>query len=468
MRRRFFFPTLLLILFLAPARGQDWTPLFNGQNLDGWYTWLPSTGVNNDPRQVFKVQNGLLHILDIPVTGQDQEFGYVATASEYDNYRLRFDYRWGTKRFPPRANEKRDTGLLYHTVGPDRLWPRSVECQVQEGDTGDLWMLSGTFLTTTVEDPGVSPRKYQERGETYTTQNDDYENVVKSGTHDSLANWNTVEVIAAGDEAVHIVNGVVNNRGTKIRQPDPNNPALRTPLRRGRILFQAEGAEVFYRNIEIKPLHFPAPRADAVVLFDGINTSLWKPKNSAEPVPIPWIVEDGALEVVPGSGDIQTLARFRDFRLHVEFKTPVSDPNANEQARGNSGVYLQGRYEIQVLDSWGRALEGADDCGAVYGIKNADNNAALPAEAWQSYDIVFRAARWDGNTKVANARVTVYHNGTLIHDAVEIPTSTLLGEPEGPEPGPILLQDHGESRVRFRNLWIEPLPRRALEVPSSF
>jgi len=228
-----------------------WTPLFNGRDLDGWYTWLPSSGRNNDPRGVFRVHDGMLHILDIPVGEQDQEFGYVATVDEYAAYRLRFQYRWGEKRFPPRAAEKRDSGLLYHVVGADLIWPRSLECQVQEGDTGDLFLLGGTGLTTTVESLGVDEKKYRDRGVPHVQVDG---RIVKSGTHESPTDWNTVEVVVADDVVVHVVNGVVNNRGTSPSQPDPADPARMIPLTRGRILFQAEGAEVYYRGIEMQPL----------------------------------------------------------------------------------------------------------------------------------------------------------------------------------------------------------------------
>jgi hypothetical protein len=135
---------------------------------------------------------------------------------------------------------------------------------------------------------------------------------------------------------------------------------------------------------------------------------------------------------------------------------PASSDDAPEQERGNSGIYLQGRYELQVLDSFGRPLDGKNDAGAIYGLKDADANASLPAETWQSYDVTFRAARWAGGIRTERARVTVRWNGVLVHDGLELPGSTAGGDPEGPEPGPLVLQDHGQ-RVRFRNIWILPL-----------
>lgn len=237
----------------APA-DEGWTSLFDGKNLDGWYTWLPSTGKNNDPKGVFKADNGMLHILDIPVTGQKQEFGYIARPETFKNYRLRFEYKWGQKRFKPRNASKRDSGLLYNVVGPDKVWPRSIEFQIQEGDTGDFWLLGGTTTTTTVTSASTDSPEYQERGEPYTSKPGSFVRLTKSHTYDKKVGWNKVEVIVTENEAIHIVNGKVNNRGTAFMQPDPKNPNHMIPLNEGRILFQAEGAEVFYRNIEIKSL----------------------------------------------------------------------------------------------------------------------------------------------------------------------------------------------------------------------
>jgi len=196
---------------------------------------------------------------------------------------------------------------------------------------------------------------------------------------------------------------------------------------------------------------------ERLILFDGSGTQQWEGEGGG---PVSWPVVGGALEVNPGrrvgANDIRTKETFQDFRLHVEFWVPRTPPGTPEQARGNSGVYLQGRYEVQVLDSYGRTPSGRDDAGAIYGVKDASENAARPAETWQSYDILFRAARWSDGKKVEDARVTLLWNGVLVHDETRVPSSTRLGDPEEPRGGPIVLQDHGD-RVRFRNLWIEPL-----------
>ena len=461
--------SLTLVPAGAPAdpvlepTGSNWISLFNGKNLDGWYTYLPSKGRNNDPQGVFKVENGMLHILDVPDRGQRQEFGYVATDRNYGDYHLRFQYRWGSKKFVPRANAKRDSGAVYHIQGSDRVWPKGVELQVQEGDTGDFWLLGGTTLSTTVASTRENPKRYRGGGVPYTTRPGSYVRLSKDRTRDSRGGWNTVELIVRGDEAVHIVNGQVVNRGERLRSGG-------RALTAGRIAFQAEGAEVYYRNIELQPLvsesgggggssggSSGSSGGKRITLFGGGSTAEWTPKNRDGSR---WAVRDGALEVNPGSrvgqNDLETKRSFGDFRLHVEFQVPQSSSSASEQNRGNSGIYLQGRYEVQVLDSYRRTLSGQNDAGAIYGIKDASRNASRPAGSWQSYDITFRAPRYSGGRKVGPAYVSVVWNGVKVHNGTAIARATTLGDAEGPRDGPIRLQDHGH-RVRYRNIWIEPL-----------
>ncbi len=203
-----------------------------------------------------------------------------------------------------------------------------------------------------------------------------------------------------------------------------------------------------------KPLFSGGERqpSDAIVLFDGRDLSQWVRAGSGEPAN--WKVEKGYMEV--SSGNIQTKQTFGDCQLHVEFWLPLM-PDAKGQGRANSGVYLQGRYEVQVLDSYG--LESKDnDCGGIYGIAAPMVNACRPPEQWQSYDIIFRAPKFDDKGEMTSrARMTVLHNGVLIHENVEIPgptTAGTLGDPKSL--GPVMLQDHGNA-VRYRNIWIRPL-----------
>lgn len=189
--------------------------------------------------------------------------------------------------------------------------------------------------------------------------------------------------------------------------------------------------------------------ADAVVLFDGKDTSQWEPVGKKM-----WEIEDGVL--VDNANDIQTKQKFKDYQLHLEFQEPVLGPEFKGQDRGNSGVYQQGRYELQVLDSYNNETYPMGVCGAIYQIKAPAKNMAKPPGEWQTYDITFHAARWDGDKKVKNATITVYWNGELVQDNTEIPHSTGGGAKEEDTPGPIRLQWH-HHHVKFRNIWIVPM-----------
>lgn len=168
---------------------------------------------------------------------------------------------------------------------------------------------------------------------------------------------------------------------------------------------------------------------------------------------VKWPIVDGAMEVKAGAGNIVTKDKFKDFKLHIEFRSPFM-PEARGQGRGNSGVYLQGRYEIQVLDSYG--LQGLDnECGGIYQVGAPMVNMCLPPGQWQTYDITFQAPRFDtAGRKTEDATVTVVHNGVTIHDRLRLPHPT-GGAMDGniSEPGGIYLQDHGNA-VQFRNIWL--------------
>jgi hypothetical protein len=193
--------------------------------------------------------------------------------------------------------------------------------------------------------------------------------------------------------------------------------------------------------------------ADAIALFDGTDLSHWSSAKGGEPK---WVLVDGAMQV-NGTGSLVTKRTFGDQQVHVEFATPAL-VKGEGQGRGNSGVYIQGRYEVQVLDSYQSATYANGQCGAVYGLAAPLVNASRPPGEWQTYDIVFRAARvaTDG-TSAEPATITVFHNGVLIHDHFVIEKSTTAAmQAGGTEDGPLYLQDHGNP-VRYRNVWIRPL-----------
>ena len=202
------------------------------------------------------------------------------------------------------------------------------------------------------------------------------------------------------------------------------------------------------------------PPSDAAVLFEGKDLSNWAAMDGSA---TRWVVKDGAMECVPGSGYVRTRQCFGDCQLHVEWATPAP-PRKDGQGRGNSGVFFGlDRYEIQVLDSYGSKTYADGSAAAVYGQYPPLVNASRPAGQWQAYDIVWTAPRFDVTGELlSGAAVTVFHNGVLVQNNVELtgPTSWLERAPYQAHPDklPISLQDHGNP-VRYRNIWVRELGR---------
>jgi hypothetical protein len=199
------------------------------------------------------------------------------------------------------------------------------------------------------------------------------------------------------------------------------------------------------------------PPSDAVVLFDGKDLSRWRTRSGG---PAPWKVEDGALVIAPGTDEILSKEEFGDCQLHLEFATPVP-PHGRDQGRGNSGVMLFGRYEIQVLDSFQNRTYADGQAAAIYGQYPPLVNASRPPGEWQIYDIIFEAPHFrDDRSLESPAYLTLLHNGVLVHNHTPLIGAMAyraVGKytPHGPK-GPILLQDHGDP-IRFRNIWVREL-----------
>jgi hypothetical protein len=249
-----------------------WTPLFDGKSLAGWYVQIQKLKRGEDPAKFFQVHDGVIHVYKDQPAGTPVPNGYIATDGVYANYDLRIEYKWGTKKFQPRLKAVRDAGLLYHVTRPDTVWPRCVECQIQEGDVGDCFLVGGVQLVTNVEvvpiqRPGGVKKlpRYKEPedgGETRKIGDRGIVRIVKSSTQERDG-WNTVELIVRGSRgSEHIVNGKTVFRATELKQlGSPLASPLKKgevderkwePLAQGRIALQCEYSEVFYRNIEIR------------------------------------------------------------------------------------------------------------------------------------------------------------------------------------------------------------------------
>lgn len=233
--------TVLFALTAMPAFGQTpgkFVRLFNGRNLDGFDTVLRTKGINNDPDKVFRVHDGMVHV-------SGTEYGYIITKQEYENYHLRAEFKWGEGTFEPRKDRARDSGILVHVVGEDKVWPTSIEYQIIEGRTGEMILVgNGSSWTRDGET--------KTRGETKTTRfarfgQGPWKDAVgfrspENEVEKAHGEWNLLEVICEGDSVTFKANGKVVNQGTKVRPS------------KGRILFQSEGAEAFFRNVELRRL----------------------------------------------------------------------------------------------------------------------------------------------------------------------------------------------------------------------
>ena len=476
------------LLLAAPsfaAGPEAWKSLFNGKNLNGWSAQFASKAPENaqTPASYFDVENGVIHAYRDETAGTWQPNVVLVTNAEYQDYVLSLEYRWGEKKFPPRLEHVRDAGLLYH-VHRDRPndWPASAEAQIQEGDTGDSWVITAQLASFV--NPKTDRYALPENGGVPVIRGDkDKFGRTKHGQVNEYPGWNTVEVIVRGDKATHVVNGVVNMRVSDMKSWDAAGNRW-VKLDRGRIAIQAESAELFYRNIKIRPITkeddappapkatevwFPvpakvtpgqagAPPSDAVILFDGKNVDAWK--NAKTGANAEWSVVNGEMVIAPGTGDIQTKESFGDVQLHIEWCGPELPASNVNQDRGNSGVFLQDVYEVQVLDNFKNPTYVNGMVGSIYKQYPPLVNATLPAETWNVYDIIYTAPRFNADGSLASAaRVTVLHNGVLVQNNTSFKGgTTYIGAPSYFPHGnlPLRLQDHGH-KVRFRNIWLRKL-----------
>ena len=212
--------------------------LFNGHDLSGFDTFLKSKGLNDDPDHVFQVEQGVIHV-------SGTEMGYIITKQDYQNYYLKAEFKWGEGTFAPREGQARDSGILYNTQGEQKVWPRSVEFQINEGCTGDFWLTDGAALTGKDGKRVTGPPGNAVKIDRF--NKGPWKNIV--GYRDPAnevekphGQWNVVELVNQNGHVKQYVNGKLVNEGT---DAFPSS---------GKILFQSEGAEVFFRNIKLYPL----------------------------------------------------------------------------------------------------------------------------------------------------------------------------------------------------------------------
>lgn len=412
--------TLLLTAMAFPAicpaeDEREWKQLFDGKSLDGW------TQRNGTAK--YRVEEGEI----VGTTVLNSPNSFLCTDKHYSDFVLEYEVK-----IDPRANS--GVQIRSHSR-PDYQQGRVHGYQVEIDPSARSW--SG----------GI----YEEGRRGWLADlkhNEAAQKAFRNGA------WNHFRVEARGPEFRTWVNQV------------PAATLHDELTSSGFIALQVhsttstEPLEVRWRNLRLKELDpsttsslAAEPPPGATVLFNGSDLEKWVHQDGRK---AGWKLADGnAVEVVPGTGNLHTRQKFRDARFHIEFRTPEM-PTKQGQARGNSGVYLQDRYEIQILDSSTSLSEKAvDGNGSIYKKTAPLINVSRPPMEWQTYDIDFRAPRFgtDGQ-KTANARVSVHHNGVLIHNNVEIPepTGSAKKKGESPEPQPLVLQEHGD-RVQFRNVW---------------
>ncbi len=246
----------------SPARAADepaFTPLFNGRDLEGLYTFLQKHGKGRDPDRVVTIEDGAIHLYKHAAEGSEVVMGYISTKREYGDFHLRFEYRWGDKKFKPRYALKRDAGLYYHIIGPDAIWPTAVQYQIEQTNVGDLVLLYGYTVDTWID-----PKTKKAAQSTFLPADKGGEAKVQggkgifyqkhlAGDHE-LEGWNKAEIIVKDGSITHILNGRVLNQGKNLRYADPKRDGAIRRVDRGRIAIEIEAAEIYFRVVEIKDL----------------------------------------------------------------------------------------------------------------------------------------------------------------------------------------------------------------------
>jgi hypothetical protein len=468
---------LLLGLLCHVVLGADsgvitngWKPLFNGRDLTGWDTYLgaPSgssipIGLNKDPRRVFSV----VEVDGAPAIRISGEvYGAITTREEFENFHIRVDFKWGAKRWPPRENVGRDSGILYHCIGPhgagSGAWMRSAECNIMEKATGQFWSVAGSFIDiegerVTPEMEKQVPYKKEGSGETLivykkgakkitsttgdgVTPNVDYE--IYGGA------WNVCEVIFWGGTGIHILNGKVNLVLTDPRYKEGDRIL---PLAHGKIQLQSEAAEVFYRKVEIQRItevpkqylgEVPATQAGEegfTPLFGSNSKDGW-----AQCGPGGFTLEKGLATGYGGMGLWwHTRKQFTNFVLRGEF--------VQDQAMADSGVFIRfpdpgndpwvavrKGHEIEIGDS--TPAQAKDGTGSIYPFHGPVEVPVKPLGQWNDYEIVCNGHNY-----------SVRLNGKLIN--------TWTDSTKRSSRGYIGLQNYNDGKtVRHRNLRIKELP----------
>lgn len=259
----------LLVMTLPLQAAPRWTALFDGKNLDNFriaYSSLPTDG--RPASALFEVKNGMVHTYPSQEAGSRQPSAYFQTRGDYHDYVLHLEYRWGDKKFAPRMDRLKDAGIVFHTYKDvDHSWPRGVEFQIEDSDVGDVWLISAK-ADISIHETGYHPvpdplqngaAYYDPDGQVVTYGDHDKYVRIRHSAEFEKPGWNSVDLVVRGDSAVYTVNGQINMRVRNMRQWEAASGTW-AKLDHGKILFQAEYAEIFYRNIKIRPVMESDPK----------------------------------------------------------------------------------------------------------------------------------------------------------------------------------------------------------------
>lgn len=394
---------------------QKWTSLFDGKSLIGWHIRGGQASYHVDPEA-----NAIVGVTKIGTPNT-----FLCSDKVYGDFILEYEFHVDPKMnsgVQIRSNPREEDGVVWGyqiEIDPsDRAW------------TAGIYEESGRGWLNPLKDNLAAQKAFKQNA------------------------WNHVRIEAIGDSLKTFLNGV----------PAADLKDGRTAA--GFIGLQVHNTEseapllVKWRNLRIQDLGVPANAPELPA--PGSRKLGYDAWTQGDGGCLKWVWDSGSevLATAPKTGGIESKENFNDFRMHLEFNLPILK-DVEWGADGNSGVYIQGRYEVQIINSYMK--EATDQhCAAIYKVSPPSKNVALPPGEWQEFEIIFRAPRWnESGVKTENAYATVYWNGELVQDNVEIPGKTGSGRPEGVEAGPIVLQDHG-SAVQFRAMKITPL-----ELPTA-
>ena len=435
--------------------------LFNGKNLDGWYSFIKDRGRDADVKKVFTVSDGLIHI-------SGEEYGSIVTEKEYDNYKLVVEFKWGTKTYEPRIDRARDNGVLIHSTGVDGgyagTWMHSIECQIIEVGTGDFLVVgdgSDRFALTSPISPDTSKGKFYKAGGTpYTIHKGRInwygrdplwkDKLDYRGPHDvenKVGEWNKLECIAEGDKVTVFLNNVLVNEAWNVKPS------------RGKIQIQSEGAEMFVRSVELIPLAVAAGNAKDdegfTKLFNGKDINNWVGSKSE------YIVENETISFIPKpgnryGGNLFTDKEYGDFNLRFDFKLTDSANSGLAIRSPLSGETAFDGIELQIIDNESekyRNIKPWQYHGSVYGVIPAKRGYLKPVGEWNHQEVIVRGSKvkviLNGETILDGDIADAGKNGTL--DGKDHPGLKR-------EKGHIGFLGHG-SIVWFKNIRIKELSK---------